>query len=65
LLASPAFAQQDKDKDKDPDTAKAAGAPARRRESMRASMTAKVTAINPETREVTLKGPDGKEKTLP
>jgi hypothetical protein len=33
-------------------------------ESMRASMTAKVTAINAEKREVTLKGPDGKEKTL-
>jgi Cu/Ag efflux protein CusF len=63
-VANPAFGQQDKDKDKDQDTAKAAGAPARRQESMRASMTAKVTAINPETREVTLKGPDGKEKTL-
>ena len=65
-LASPAFAQEDKDKEKDKDQApaKAVGTPAARQESMRASMTAKVTAINPETREVTLKGPDGKEKTL-
>jgi len=60
-LASPAFAQDDKDKDKDKP---AAGAPARREESMRASVTAKVTAINPEKREITLRGPEGKEKTL-
>jgi len=59
-----ASAQEDKDKDKAKDSGKAAGVPARREESMRASMTAKVTAINPEKREITLKGAEGKEKTL-
>lgn len=59
-LASPALAQEDKDKEKD----KAAGAPARREESVRASVTAKVTAIDPAKRQITLKGPEGRETTL-
>jgi len=63
-LVNPAFGQEDKEKDKDKSKDKAAGAPARREESMRASVTAKVTAIDPEKRQITLKGPEGKERTL-
>jgi hypothetical protein len=63
-LASPVLAQENKDKDKDQDTTKAAGVPAGHQRSMRVSMTAKVTAINPEKREITLKGPEGKERTV-
>jgi len=63
LLASPALAQEDKDKDKDK-AKPAAGAPARREESMRTTMTAKVTAIDPDKRQITLKNPQGKEVTL-
>src|SRR5688572_21072587 len=64
-LSSPSFAQDDKAKsdEKQKDKA-AAGAPVRREESMRVSITARVTAINPEKREITLKGPEGKETTL-
>jgi len=61
-LVSPALAQEDKDKDKEKD--KAAGAPARREESVRASVTAKVTAIDPAKRQITLKGPEGREHTM-
>ena len=61
-LVSPALAQDDKDKDKEKD--KAAGAPARREESVRASVTAKVTAIDPAKRQITLKGAEGRERTL-
>jgi hypothetical protein len=65
-LACSAFARDDKDNDndKDKDKDKAAGAPARREQSMRASVTAKVIAINPEKREITLRGSEGKEKTI-
>lgn len=59
-LVSPALAQEDKDKEKD----KASGAPARREESVRASVTAKVTAIDAAKRQITLKGSEGRERTM-
>ena len=63
-LASPAMAQEDEKKDKSEEKSEAAGAPARREESMRASMSAKVTDIDREKRQITLKGSEGKERTL-
>ena len=54
-LVGPALAQEKKD---------TAGAPIRRERSMRTSITAKVTAINAENREITLKGPEGGEETI-
>jgi len=63
-LTSSVIAQEEEKKDKAEDKTAAAGAPARREESMRASLTAKVTDINREKRQVTLKGSEGKERTL-
>src|SRR5688500_8125915 len=65
-LTSSVIAQDEEKKDKAEaeDKSAAAGAPARREESMRASLTAKVTDIDREKRQVTLKGSEGKERTL-
>ena len=63
-LTSSVLAQEDEKKDKTDDKTEAAGAPAKREESMRASLTAKVTEIDREKRQVTLKGSEGKERTL-
>ena len=63
-LTSSVIAQEEEKKEKAEDKTAAAGAPAKREESMRASLTAKVTDINREKRQVTLKGSEGKERTL-
>ena len=64
-LAMPVIAQEEEKKDDKSDhKSSAAGAPARRQESMRASVKAKVTDIDREKRQITLKGSEGKEKTL-
>ncbi len=57
-LLNPAITQaKDGDKEKPAD-------PIRRERSMRSTITAKVTAVNSEKREITLKGAEGREETL-
>ncbi|HEX7861228.1 MAG TPA: hypothetical protein VF773_12925 [Verrucomicrobiae bacterium] len=67
-LATPALAQEEdkkeEKKDSSADKSAAAGAPARGEQSIRSSVSAKVTDIDHEKRQITLKGKEGKEKTL-
>src|SRR5215213_2337339 len=63
-LASPALAQEKEDKDASAGKSTARGAPARGERSIRSSVNAKVTDIDREKRQITLKGKEGKEKTL-
>jgi hypothetical protein len=64
VLAQEAEKKEEEKKNSTEDKSSASGAPARREESVRASINAKVTDIDHEKRQITLKGPEGKETTL-